>query len=202
MLNHLIKIALIIFKSNLGIFTVYKRNKRHITSPYNTFEVDSLFDCADACVYDTPCKSINLDKNNDPWKCELIVDDRNTKDEYVDATGVHHYDTGLTALTIITNNDGSRCLVSEDLLCDFTVEWIKVFVETDTNICNSHRAALFYYDVNHGYLIHHCSGRPVSPVTVNIGYFSQTIMGIRQTVPVNVPEINDYRYTIRRDFSK
>ena len=171
---------------------------RHATSPYKTFDVESLFDCADACVYDTSCKSINLDKNNNPWLCELVADDRNTKDEYVAATGVYHYDTGWTALTLIVNNAGTACLVSYQLVCEFTASFVGLVAETDMSICNSHRAALFYYDVNLGYLIHHCTGRPVAPTSISTSGY----LVIYQSTPPYTPNIHTYWYNIRRDFSK
>ena len=161
----------------LGIFEIYQRNKRHITSAYNTFDVKTLFDCVDACVYDTSCKSVNVDKNNDPWKCELVADDRNTKNEYTDATGVHNYDTGKTGLTSST---------------------FQIVVETDMSICNTLRAALFYYNADLGYLMHHCSGRPVGPTSISTSGY----MVIFQSTLNHAPDINNYWTALRRDFSK
>ena len=69
--------------------------------------MNELFDCADACVYDTSCASINVDKNNTPWICELVVDDRNTKDEYVDAEGsqeVFHNSLSYLISAIVKEN--------------------------------------------------------------------------------------------------
>ena len=145
-------------RSLVGSEMCIRDSKRHATSPYKIFDVDTLFDCADACVYDTSCRSINLDKNTNPWKCELIVNDRNTLNEYTDASGVDHYDTGLTALTMIVSNAGSACLVSENFLCEFTQDNIPLRIEMDISICNANRASLFYYDIKLGILIHHCSG--------------------------------------------
>ena len=180
----------------LGIFEIYQRNKRHITSAYNTFDVKTLFDCVDACVYDTSCKSVNVDKNNDPWKCELVADDRNTKNEYTDATGVHNYDTGKTGLTLITNDGGTACLISSGHVCEFTSSYISVIVETDMSICNTHRAALFYYNVDLGYLMHHCSGRPAGPTAISTAGY----MVIFQSTSKYIPDINYYWTALRRDF--
>ena len=81
---------------------------------------------------------MNVDKNNDPWKCELVADDRNTKNEYTDATGAHNYDTGKTGLTLITNNAGTACLISSGHVCEFTNSYIPVVVETDMSISVSY----------------------------------------------------------------
>ena len=186
-----------------GIFTKYQTNKSHATAPFRTFEVDGLFDCVDACVYDVSCKSINLDKNTDPPKCELVANDRNSQNQYVSAANVTNYDTGKTRITRIYNHDLTRCLVSEDLLCDFTVSWIKVRVETDTNVCNTHRAALFSFDADLGILIHHCSGRIVAPQAYTVNPAFTHLMAIHQNNPPNgPPDIYSQTNTVRRDFSE
>lgn len=159
-----------------------------------------MFDCADACIYDTSCKSINLDKNTDPWKCELVVDDRNTLEEYTDAPGVNHYDTGLTALTMIVSNAGGSCLVSENLVCEFTSAFVPLRIEMDISVCNANRAALFYYDIKHGYLIHHCSGRPVG-VSAGVNGAADFVAIFQTTAPY-APNIHEYTHIIRRNFSK
>ena len=118
--------------------------------------------------------------------------------EYVNAPGVFHYDTGRTALTQITNDDNTACVVSHGLVCDFPEENIPLRLETDMNVCNNHRAALFYYDVDLGYLIHHCSGRPVGPS----GISDTSHMMISQTTAPYIANIHSYFTAIRRDFSK
>ena len=181
-----------------GIFTLCQKDSRHITSAYKILNVDTLFDCVDACVYDTSCKSVNVDKNTDPWKCELVTADRNTNNKYVTATGVHNYDTGKITLTLILNNGGTACLVSQGHVCEFTSSYISVIVETDMSICNTHRAALFYYNADLGYLMHHCSGRPVGPTEISTSGY----MVIFQSTLNHVPDINYYWTTLRGDFSK
>jgi len=76
---------------NEAVFSLWKKNKRHVKTPYSTLNVTSLYDCADACLYDTPCKSFNL---NAGVVCELVDQDRNDDDTYEDAANVDHYDTG------------------------------------------------------------------------------------------------------------
>ena len=190
----------IFFSFQTATFSLRKKNKRIATTAYKTFEVKELFDCADACVYDTSCKSINVDKNNTPWVCELVEDDRNTKNEYVDAPGVDHYDTGWTSLTIITNHDGTACLMSSSRHCVFSAGYnsYNVRVETDMNICNNHRAAIFYFNRRIGRLVHHCTGYP-------IGYdASDGLMKIYKTgYPSDIQQnIDDSLKAWRREFSK
>uniref|UniRef100_A0A7M5WQB2 PA14 domain-containing protein n=1 Tax=Clytia hemisphaerica TaxID=252671 RepID=A0A7M5WQB2_9CNID len=180
--------------TNEGIFSLRKKNKRIATTAYKTFEVNELFDCADACVYDTSCKSINVDKNNQPWVCELVADDRNTKDEYVDAEGVDHYDTGWTSLTIITNNDQNKCLVPSVVTCDFVHDSYSLKVETDWNICTTHRAALFNYDHRTGRLHHHCTGYPVC------ADYSTYWVQIYKNGCQYYPDIENFWHTWRRGF--
>ncbi|XP_066933949.1 uncharacterized protein [Clytia hemisphaerica] len=183
--------------TNEGIFSLRKKNKRIATTAYKTFEVNELFDCADACVYDTSCKSINVDKSNQPWVCELVADDRNTKDEYVDAEGVDHYDTGWTSLTIITNSAQNSCLISGGRSCELgtSTNWIHVHVETDWNICLTHRAALFNYDHQTGRLHHHCTGYPVCVD------FSTKWVQINKNGCQHYPDIEHFWFTWRRSFS-
>ena len=100
---------------------------------------------------------------------------RNTKNEYTDATGVHNYDTGKTVLTSST---------------------FQIVVETDMSICNTHRAALFYYNADLGYLMHHCSGRPVGPTAISTAGY----MVIFQSTSKYIPDINYYWTALRRDF--
>ncbi|XP_066933955.1 uncharacterized protein [Clytia hemisphaerica] len=185
-------------KTNEAIFSLRKKNKRIATTAYKTFEVNELFDCADACVYDTSCKSINVDKSNQPWVCELVADDRNTKNEYVDAPGVNHYDTGWTTLTIITNHDQTACLMSSSRHCEFDAGYnnYNVRIETDMTICNSHRAAIFHFDRRIGRLVHHCTGYPVGHQA------SDGLMKIYKTgYPSDMLQNIDYYLTAwRRDF--
>ena len=128
----------------------------------------------------------------------MIVNDRNTLNEYTDASGVDHYDTGLTALTMIVSNAGSACLVSENFLCEFTQDNIPLRIEMDISICNANRASLFYYDIKLGILIHHCSGRPVSVVT---GAPTPFVAIFQSTAP-SPPNIHTYHNIFRRDHSK
>ena len=76
---------------NEAIFSLWKKNKRHVRAPYSVFNVTSLYDCADACLYDNSCKSFNM---NIGVVCELVDQDRNDDNTYDDATNVDHYDTG------------------------------------------------------------------------------------------------------------
>ena len=76
---------------NEAIFSLWKKNKRHVRTPYNIFNVTSTYECADACLYDTSCKSFNL---NVGVMCELVDQDRNNDNSYNDAENVDHYDTG------------------------------------------------------------------------------------------------------------
>ena len=92
----------------------------------------------------------------------------------------------------------TACIVPSGLVCDFTSATVNLFSETDMDICNNHRAALFFYDVHLGFLIHHCSGRPVAPAALS---HSNPVVIHQSTVP-NIPNIHQYLYTIRRDFSK
>eukprot|EP00111_Clytia_hemisphaerica_P006307 TCONS_00018257-protein len=185
--------------SNEGTFQIRRRGKRIATTPYKTFEVPELFDCADACVYDTPCKSINVNKNSSPWICELVSDDRNTKDEYVDAPGVDHYDTGWTSISIITNYDNNMCLVSKYYRCNLPTDsvWEHIVVETDMTVCNENPAALFHFDRDTGRLVHHCSGYQVCPLHP---FGSTSWVGIVKTGCNWYQDINDYFHTWRRNF--
>ena len=48
----------------------------------------------DKCTDDNGCKSVNVDENQSPLECQLVANDRNDVDSYVDAPGFKHYDTG------------------------------------------------------------------------------------------------------------
>ena len=94
----------------------------------------------------------------------------------------------------------TACIVPTGLVCDFTSDDVGLITTTDMDICNNHRAALFFYDVDLGYLMHHCSGRPVAPRLEAMT--DSHLVVIHQTTVPNIPNIHQYLYTIRRDFSK
>ena len=92
----------------------------------------------------------------------------------------------------------TACVVPTGLVCDFTSDDVILRSTRDMDICNNHRAALFFYDVDLGFLIHHCSGRPVAPRS----FADSAPVVIFQTTVPKVPNIDKYWYNIRRDFSK
>ena len=179
---------------NQAVFSLRYKDKRHATSPFKTIDVNNLFECVDACLYDTSCKSVNVVENVTPWRCELVAADRNTNDNYVTANGVHHYDTGWSRLTRITTPDGAHCWVPNSRSCTATANDL-IVIEMTTALCQE-KYAYFNFDPSTGRLIHHCTGRPLctfSPSLYALVYASFDCPNV---------DINAYFYAFRRDLSK
>eukprot|EP00111_Clytia_hemisphaerica_P023124 TCONS_00068018-protein len=116
---------------NQATFVLKHRGKRPAQAPYKNITAEEVFDCADACTYDTRCKSINFvedasdDDENVEENCQLVEYDRNDVNEYVDAPNVKHFDTGRSTLTRIipwlTRQDGG-CLINWGGGCDSSID--------------------------------------------------------------------------------
>lgn len=100
---------------NQATFVLKHNGKRHARPPYKNVTAEAVFDCADACTYDTRCKSINFVGDVDDVveeNCQLVEYDRNDVDEYVDDANVKHFDTGRSTLTkIIPSLNQNGCLI-------------------------------------------------------------------------------------------
>jgi len=183
-------------KVNQAHFILKDVNKKHATSPYKTFNVDSTFDCVDSCTFDTSCKSVNVDENSQPNECQLVAADRNTADSYVTAAGFKHYDTGKTTLTLFRNQYWTSCIVPRTLSCDASTTATELMFTTQTDRCDQ-LYAYFSYDVDTGRLIHHCTGQSVCPASIGNGAKLQLSHNCH-----NSDKEANYLYTFIRDFSK
>ena len=184
-------------KTNQAHFILKEENKKHSTSPYKTFNVQSTFDCLDACTADSTngCKSVNVDESKDPLECQLVVNDRNTVDSYVDAPGVKHYDTGKTTLTLFKSTTWGGCIVPSTLSCK-SITKTKLMYSTSTSDCDE-LYAYYSFDTDTGRLIHHCTGLSVCPETVNDGQ----PLKLSNDCPLSSKQ-EQYLYSYMRDFRK
>eukprot|EP00111_Clytia_hemisphaerica_P008933 TCONS_00026120-protein len=150
---------------NNGNFILKEEDKKHATAPYKTFTVQDTVHCMDKCTDDTGCKSVNVDENQSPLECQLVANDRNDVDSYVDATGFKHYDTGETKLSTFVNPNFPGCIVprSHNCLKIDSQDDLVFMSEVDTH-CNR-LYAYFHFDVETGRLFHHCTGVPVCLVS-------------------------------------
>lgn len=145
---------------NQATFILKETGKKHATAPFSTTTVQEAYECLDTCTDHSSCKSVNINENTSPLGCELVNNDRNSLDSYVDAPGYKHYDTGKTTLSRWVNEEygTGKCFVPQSLSCEPVTS--QIVLATDVSHC-SKPYAIFSYDFEKGSLAHHCSGLSV-----------------------------------------
>ena len=87
--------------TRLAKFVLRHTDRVHVTPHYKEFYILDEAACVDRCVTETECKSVNFYKNDadlEKSKCQLVDEDIDDKNEYVDRAGWRHLDTGTYQL--------------------------------------------------------------------------------------------------------
>ena len=77
-------------------FRLVRRNRVLDITPIKEYNQSLSKECSRWCLRNPSCQSFNY--NNNLEKCELLVEDRNTKatdQKFVDRSGWNYYDTGV-----------------------------------------------------------------------------------------------------------
>ena len=134
---------------NQATFVLKETGKKHATAPFSTTVQQKHTNVL-----------IHVPTMAAPLGCELVNNDRNSLDSYVDAPGYKHYDTGKTTLSRWVNEEygTGKCFVPQSLSCEPVTS--QIILATDVSHC-SKPYAIFSYDFEKGSLAHHCSGLSV-----------------------------------------
>ena len=181
---------------NQATFILKETDKKHASTPFSTTTVQEVHECFDACTDHSSCKSVNINQNTSPLGCELVANDRNSLDSYVDAAGYKHYDTGKTKLSRWTNAayGTARCFIPKSMSC--VPETSDIYLTSDPSHC-SKPYAIWSYDFETGALSHHCSGLPVCLLSLTVDSNVRTI----PTCPISSKSNQDgYSNAFRRHF--
>ncbi|XP_066920882.1 uncharacterized protein [Clytia hemisphaerica] len=153
--------------TRIAKFVLRHEDKVHVTPHYKELNIEEEAACVDRCVTETQCKSVNFYKNDtdaEESKCQLVAEDIDDLNEYMDRVGWRHLDTGKTSITRLKHPNGYCWVPEVSSPCDFSVSNVEL-QPLSSSKCQDISA---YFDFDRswsGTIIHVCSGKMLCPAS-------------------------------------